>query len=253
MMRTPSGLYYEDQGSGDTTLVLLHYFGSSGNAWAPLQERLGAGIRSITPHLRGFGQSAAAPGPFRLADSVRDLNELLQPLRLQRYTLIGHSMGGKIALAFAASAPAGLDSLVLLAPSPPTPEPMTEDEREAMRATFGDAGALREHLTSICGPSLPPEAILQQEVASHLQASEAAWNAWLDGGSKENIADAMPAVSVPALLISGEKDSGIQPAMVDKEVAGRLRRVQHEVLPRTGHLIHLEQPDRVATLVRRWL
>lgn len=63
-------------------------------------------------------------------------------------------MGGKIALSFAAMQPSGLTSLVLVAPSPPTPEPMTDIERMQLLNAFGDKCALETSVNNITAQPL---------------------------------------------------------------------------------------------------
>lgn len=100
------------------TLVFLHYFGGSTRAWTEVVEQLADDYHCVAPDLRGFGASDASPENFAVKDYADDVADLISTLEIGNSALVGHSMGGKIALALAARNPKGLQSLILLAPSP---------------------------------------------------------------------------------------------------------------------------------------
>src|SRR3954469_3094878 len=102
-----------DRGCGDRTLVFLHYFAGSSRAWAPVIDRLADDHRCIAPDLRGFGTADAPATGYAVNDYANDVAALIGALDIGRHVLVGHSMGGKIALALAARRPPGLEALVL--------------------------------------------------------------------------------------------------------------------------------------------
>lgn len=123
------------------SLVALHYWAGAGREFDLLRPLLPAGQRLLAPDLPGFGEQTAPAGFDYTVGSYGDwLVGLLTRNQLTDYLLVGHSMGGKIALAVAARHPPGLRGLLLLAPSPPGPEPLTDAERFASLAAYGQAG-----------------------------------------------------------------------------------------------------------------
>ena len=125
-----------------------------------------------------------------------DVAELIAALGLARYTLVGHSMGGKAAQALAARRPAGLERLLLAAPSPLSPEPMTDEARTKMRAAWGNEGRARETLRAIAALPLAPD-VEAGVVADNLRASRLAWESWADAGSREDLSALAPRINVP--------------------------------------------------------
>ncbi len=238
-----------ERGAGESALIFLHYFGGSGRTWDTVIERLAPTHHCLAPDLRGFGQSASLSGGYSVSDYADDILELIQSRRLTRFKLVGHSMGGKIALAVAARQPRGLESLVLVAPSPPTPEPTEDDERARLIRTHPSREAALETLGKITAFPLPAP-LLAQAVADNLRAAPAAWNAWLESGSREDISAQMATVAVPALVLSGESDPVIPRALLERELLPRLAAAHLSILPDTGHLLPLEVPDAVADAVR---
>jgi len=146
------------QGAGPpVTIVLLHHFGGSARTWDPMIDHLRAELDCVAPDLRGFGAAHAFAGPYTVDQYADDVARLVDRLALERFVLVGHSMGGKIALALAARRPAGLASLVLLAPSPPAPEPMSEEDRSAaLPATATGTPSWRRSPRSRLARSHPP-------------------------------------------------------------------------------------------------
>jgi len=230
------------------TLVFLHYFGGSSQAWHLVMDRLGENYRCIAPDLRGFGDSEAPGTGYAVADGANDIAALAAALGLKSYVLVGHSMGGKIALALAARRPLGLRSLILLAPSPPTPEPMREEDRARLLRTHGDERAALETAAKITAVSLP-DASLRQVVKDNLRSSPVAWAAWLEHGSREDISPQMSAITVPVLVVAGEADAVLPPKLLERELVGRIKQAKMVVVPRTGHLSPWEAPVPISDII----
>lgn len=230
-------------------LVFLHYFGGSSRAWTKVIERLSNEHRCIAPDLRGFGDSDAPVADYKLSDSAGDVAALIEALQLERYILVGHSMGGKIALSFAAKQPRGLESLILVAPSPPTPEPIPEDERARLLATHGERRAAEETLRKITAHPLPAD-LFETVIEDNLRSSKQAWRAWLEDESRADISASVPDIAVPTLIVSGAADQAIPTMLLEREVVPRIKRARITVVPDAGHLLPLEVPQLLAELIR---
>lgn len=226
-----------------TTWVCLHYFGGSGLSWTPLVAMLGAPC--IAPDLRGFGDMAPG-GAMRVADYADDVAALLPP----DFVLVGHSMGGKIAMAVAARRPAGLRGLVLVAPSPPGPEPMDDAARAKLRSAWGEPAAAADVARTISrhrdGPAF------DRVVTDHLRASRDAWMAWLDGGSREDLRALAGQVAVPVLVVSGADDASLGPAVQERETLPHLPGATVRTISGSRHLVPLDAPDALASTMQEW-
>jgi pimeloyl-ACP methyl ester carboxylesterase len=132
----------ENYNKSRPSLVFLHYFGGSSQAWTEVIEKLARDFHCVAPDLRGFGASDEPAENLALEDYADDVECLISTLALENFVLIGHSMGGKIALAFAARNPKNLRSLILLAPSPPTPEPIKDETRAKCSPRTATAASL---------------------------------------------------------------------------------------------------------------
>ena len=258
-MASPVSLHVTDSGSvgvGDDapTLVFLHHYGGSSRTWTEVIDVLRADFRCVAADLRGFGDSPTAPpgGGYTVDENADDVIALVESLGLTHYLLVGHSMGGKFALAVAArtaGTPLSPLALLLCAPSPPTPEPMTDDERAQTRAAWGKRDAALATVAKITGASLPPPIALRT-VADMLRVSHDAWGAWEDAGSKENIADRMGAITIPTHILVGDKDPVVPADVQTREVVARLADTRLTVIPGAGHLLPLEATGEVARAIR---
>jgi abhydrolase domain-containing protein 6 len=105
--------YYE--GGEGPTLVLLHGFGTDKTTWLPLAEQLTAHFHVVIPDLPGWGESSRnADASYGIKAQAQRLQAFLDALGLQRFVLVGHSMGGAIAGVYAAEHPQGVAALALL-------------------------------------------------------------------------------------------------------------------------------------------
>jgi pimeloyl-ACP methyl ester carboxylesterase len=232
------------------TYLALHYWAGAGHEFDQLRALLPAGTQLLAPDLPGFGAQASPAGFDYAVGSYADwVAAFVAEQQLTDYVLIGHSMGGKIALALAARQPAGLRGLVLLSPSPPTPEPIGAADRAASLAAYGKREEAEQTFQKITN-RLVSKATHQEIVADNLRTSQAAWNAWLNSGSKEDISALMPAIQVPCQLLVGEDDRAIPLAAQRAQTLPLLPAgTPLIVVPSAGHLLPFEAPhDLLAAL-----
>lgn len=229
-----------------TTYLALHYWAGSGREFGLLASLLPPGSRLLAPDLPGFGDQAVPAGfDYSVASYAAWVAEYIAKAGLDDYYLLGHSMGGKIALLLAASQPVGLQGLLLLSPSPPSPEPMSEADRAASLAAYGQPAEAEKTFTKITGIPLP-EQEHEQVVADNLRTTRAAWEAWLLHGSREDISAQMATIDVPCRLLVGENDRAISLATQRQQMLPLLPAgTALVVVPGAGHLLPLEAPEEI--------
>lgn len=223
--------------------MLLHYFGGSARSWEPLTALLGGNCSA--PDLRGFGD-APPGGPMRVADYANDM----MPLLRDGCILVGHSMGGKVAVAVAARRPPGLRGLVLVAPSPPGPEPMTEEDRAKLRAAWNNPDAAKEVARTISRHGDGP--VANRIAADHLRASQRGWLAWLDKGSRENLRALAGQVAVPVLVVAGAEDQALGPEVQERETMPLFPGAMLRTIAGSRHLVPLDAPEQLGVAITEW-
>jgi pimeloyl-ACP methyl ester carboxylesterase len=106
-------LTYRTCGSGPL-LVLVHGITNSSASWQPVLAQLGRRFEIVAPDLLGHGDSAKPRGDYSLGASASLLRDLIVALGHERATLVGHSLGGGIAMQFAYQFPERIERLVLV-------------------------------------------------------------------------------------------------------------------------------------------
>lgn len=234
------------------TFLALHYWAGAGHEFNQIARLLAPDYRLLAPSLGGFGGAPAPAHGFAVAayaDAVADFIEAESP---GRYVLVGHSMGGKIALELAARQPTGLAGLVLLSPSPPSPEPMTDEDRQTSLQAWGKPAEAEKTARHITAHTLS-EAMHQQVVADNLASSRSAWEAWLLRGSREDISARMARIAVPCALVAGDQDPVLSPSVHGLKTLPLLPAgTPLEIVSGAGHLLPYEAPEEVAGLLRRF-
>ncbi|MBW4651065.1 MAG: alpha/beta hydrolase [Kastovskya adunca ATA6-11-RM4] len=235
-------------GRQDKVLVFLHYFGGAAMSWRWVAEQL-PDYRCIAINLPGFGKAPAIASPSlrQYADAVC---AELAALNVESYTLIGHSMGGKIALQVAAKSERPPEQVVLIAPSPPTQEPMPDEEKQRLLNNHPSQSNAETTLSSATQRALSQE---QQALAieTHLIVEETAWRWWLLEGMNHSIADQMPQLQMPVSVLASKDDPVISYNTIESDVLGVISHAKLITTQGVGHLIPLEDPNWVAEQLRR--
>ncbi|MGI4883987.1 MAG: alpha/beta fold hydrolase [Janthinobacterium lividum] len=231
-------------------VLALHYWAGAGHEFDALRPLLPPGTALFAPDLPGFGAQGAPAGFDYSVGAYADwVAGFIKEKELTDYALVGHSLGGKVALALAATRPAGLRRLVLLSPSPPSPEPISDDDRAASLAAYGKPAEAEKTFHKITEAALPA-AVHRQIVADNLGSSQAAWSAWLLAGSLEDLTALMGEIAVPCHLLVGADDRAIPAAAQRRQTLPLLPPgTPFAEVPGAGHLLPYEAPAAVAAAI----
>jgi 3-oxoadipate enol-lactonase len=247
---TPVG--FDDRGAGPAT-VLLHPFPLRRDAWAGIADALAARRRVITVDARGFGDTPLA-GTFSIADIADDAAALLDRLSIAKATLVGMSMGGYAALAFAARHRDRLSALVLA----DTRAAADSAEARAGRATalatlagVGPAAYLTGSLPRLLSPHAPPA--LVAHVRSRAETRAASLRAGIEAlRDRPDRSAELGAIACPTLVVCGVEDQ-VTPLAEMKQIAGAIAGARFVPIAGAGHLSHLEAPGAFLDAVASFL
>jgi pimeloyl-ACP methyl ester carboxylesterase len=234
------------------TLVFLHYWGGSSRTWNPVIAALAGAYPTVAPDLRGWGDSDKPAAGYALGDFVDDTLQMLSALEIGEYVLVGHSMGGKIAQLLASRRPAGLQGLVLVAPSPPAPLALPPEARGAMESAYDTRESVAMSIDHMLTAKPLDAGLREQVIEDSLRGAPQARQAWPAATSREDITAEVAAIGVPTVVIAGELDKVDSVAVLRAEVLPRIAQAVMHVVPGTGHLSPLEAPLALATLIERF-
>ncbi|MEU6412301.1 alpha/beta hydrolase [Microbispora sp. NPDC046933] len=252
------------RGGGTPAAVFLPYWGGSAATWDAVVERLPRERDVVRYDPRGWGASRGLPGPYGLEQLADDLATVVRELRLERYVLVGHSMGGKVAqLAAARRRPAGLGGLaglaglaglVLVAPAPPEPPAtVTPGYRRFLAGAYDSAQTVEQALDTALTATRIPSAVREAIVRDSLAADDAARREWPLCGIAADITAAARAIEAPVLVLAAEHDRVEPPRVLRDYLLPHIPHARMDVVAGSGHLLPVEAPDAVATAVDRFI
>jgi 3-oxoadipate enol-lactonase len=245
-------LSYEEYGAGPP-VVLVHGLGGTGtDIWKHVIADLAEDFRVVVYDLRGSGTSEATPGPYTIDLLQQDLDLLVSALDLGAVALMGHSLGGGIALAQAARRPESVRAVVGVGAVTTLPDAAREGMRTRAETveSAGMAAVAETVATNGVSPTFrehQPEEF--QELISLLgSANPAGYAAQCRALEVMDLTDELSSVRAPALLVAGELDQASPVARNESNAA--LVGAELVVLPDCAHIISWEKPAELLAAAR---
>lgn len=254
IMAGSTALHVCDSQAGEKCVVLLHGYLESMLVWEDFIPYLYKEVRVITLDLPGHGISVVT-GEIHTMDFLADtIADALKALGIEKCTLVGHSMGGYVALAFCERHPEMLDGLVLFSstPNPDTPEKAENRRREIalvkagkkdMLARVAPAAGFAEQNHTRMRDYI--EDLTEQVFITEDEGIVALLNGMIARRDQNEMLRRSP---VPQLFILGKKDNYIPPEAAEKIIA---EHPQAKVvwLENSGHMGFLEEPEAAARVI----
>ncbi len=250
-------LEVEDHGEG-VPVILLHGFPLSSQIWTPVRTAIEQAARLVTPDLRGFGSSEKPATGYAMGDLAGDIVRLADALKIDRFVLGGHSMGGYAALRLAAARPERLAGLILVDTRAEADTAQGRQRREEgiARIAAGEGSAfLDEFVAGLAGPSSRARAprVLEELRAIAAEAAPEALAGCLAGmRDRPDSGALLPSLDVPALVIVGQEDTLTPPASA-RAMAAALPRARLVEIASSGHTPSMERPIPTAEAILAFL
>jgi esterase len=250
-------LAYHSFGSGPPLIILHGLFGCKEN-WRYLARQLARHFRVITLDQRNHGQSPHSE-EFGYQAMADDLLAFLNSQDLDQVHLLGHSMGGKTAMQFAACHPHRLTRLIIEDISPDAYSPRHQELFAALNrlplaqlTSLGEADSLLQ--------AAIPEPAVRQFLLKNLQRQPGGGFIWrfnlpiLERHYPELIAalDFAAQIDVPTLFLRGAQSDYLPPRL-PQEITKLFREVKLETIEGAGHWVHADQPEAFLQLVTTFL
>jgi 3-oxoadipate enol-lactonase len=227
-------------------VVFLHGIGGDGTSWLPELEAWSDRCRAIAWDMPGYGGSPALP-EMTFPALAEALKSLLGKLGFERAHLVGHSIGGMVALEFAARYPECVASLVLYATSPAFGKADGDWQRDFLKARLAplNAGKRMAELAPAIVDSLvgdgPDAQGIARATAAMARVPEVAYRAAMQCLVTFDRRDALAGITAPTLVLAGGCDDNA-PATMMERMAAKIPGAHFQVIPGAGHLAHFERP-----------
>jgi len=244
---------YSEGGSTGEAILLLHGFGASGDSWNHLAARLIKKYRVIAPDLPGWGASTRLESAsYAYASQLDRLRGLIRELRLERFHLAGHSMGGFLAAAYAARFPDEVISLGLLAPhgiAEPQPGDLARSvERgdnwlvasslEGFQRMLDNLFVRRPYIPGVVVKYLAKLAIgrsaKSRQIFDEMQRNE------------PPLIKRLPEINAPVLIVWGDQDRVLHVSCAE-QFRANIKKAQLVIVKNCGHMPVTEQLGAWAT------
>jgi pimeloyl-ACP methyl ester carboxylesterase len=250
--------------SRDLPLVLVHGFGGDKETWLMLAGALPRTTPLIMLDLPGFGHASPIPdatmSPLRLA---RAMALFLDGLGVERFDLAGTSMGGGVSLGLSRLAPERVRSLTLINSIGADRDDILGPSRYREALDRGHNPLIPRNLADaermlalvMTRPPMLPRSMLRRAATDRVAMSDrlqAMFDSWMAASDEDALPGALSDLSMPALILCGQRDHVIHPSISRSMAAALPRAILHE-LPDVGHLPQLEAPLRTARILGRFL
>lgn len=248
---SPDGvrIVYHVYGHGDPAVVLIHGWACDSSYWRAQLAALASKYTAVTLDLAGHGASGRNRTDWSMANYGRDVAAVVQQLPNRRIVLVGHAMGGPVALEAAPLIGArligviGVDTFTSLGMAPP-PRPALEKELAPFRADF--VGYMHQFVPRLFAKSADPAFVRRVADDMSREPPQIAI-ASLVGLNTIDFDTLLPQIHVPVIAI----DSDVGPTANE----ARIRRIYPEfraiTLKDGGHFLMLEDPQRFNPILLR--
>ncbi len=254
---TTGSLFYRDKGAG-TPIMLLHGFAEDSTIWDNQIEPLSRSCRLIVPDLPGSGRSSAINPAISMEKLATVVKDLLDDLKIDQCTLIGHSMGGYIALAFAALYPEQLNAFGLFHS---TAYPDSEEKKATRRKAIdfirahGSAPFIRQSTPNLFSANTREHRpqLIETTIANYSGIAPESLIAYYEAMiARPDRTDVLRQFPRPVLFIIG-KDDNVIPLQQSLQQC-YLPSISHlHILKNTGHQAMLEDPEKSNQLLRDFI
>jgi 3-oxoadipate enol-lactonase len=243
---------HEEAGSGAAPPILfLHGVGSDKSVWRPQLRHFGETRRAVAFDYPGYGESEFVESATR-DDFAAAMLAAMDALAIERAHICGLSLGGVIAIAMHALAPARCASLIIADSFAIHPDGQAIHDRSVSASTAMTMRELAEARTGLLlGSAEPPG--LRAEVIETMAAIDPA--AYRLGAAAVWLADQRErsaAIAVPTLILVGEEDA-ITPPALSEDLNRLIPGSRFQLIERAGHLANAEQPEAFNSAIESFL
>lgn len=242
------------QDSGERSVIALHGWFGSATAWQPLAARLQSsefGYHFMD--FRGYGSRAGAPGSYTIDEAAADVLEYADELGLERFCLLGHSMGGSVMQRVYADAPERVRAMFGISPVPASGIPFDEATWELFRAAANSADVRRKIIDFTTGGRLAAGQLDDMVEHSVRNSDATALAAYLQAWASTDFHSDIDGAEVPVKVLVGRNDPAVNAELIRSTFGQWYPRFDLIEFEDAGHYAAEEVPERTAEVIEDFL
>lgn len=240
-------------GQGPHPVIVLHGWFGDARAFEPIEPWLsGEAFSYVFMDYRGYGGMRDAQGEFTIDEIAADALALADALGFDRFSLVGHSMGGMASERVAAMAPERVRALVPVAAVPCGGVRQEPAARALLEGAAQDLAKRRAIIDRSTGGRLPAAWVQWKAAHSAGHSSAEAFAAYLSAWADTDFSDAIDGRH-PVLALVGEHDPVFNAALMAATYAQRYPKAAVQVLRNAGHYPMNETPLALVAAIERFL
>ena len=230
-------------------MLLLHGYPLDRTIWEAVAAMLEDEFDLIIPDLRGFGSSGVMEADRSILGYARDLAELMKRLKIRKADIVGHSMGGYIALAFAREFRRMTNGLGLIASQvvADTPERKAGRQETARQVLEQGVGIVADSMAAKLSPNAGIQATVRTLIGQQRPLGLAVALEAMAG--RPDSTDVLRSFNSPAVIVHGDADELI-PVERAREMKALVPSAHYLELPHVGHMPMMENPAAVSEALR---
>jgi len=231
----------------EKTILILHGWGSSSEKWQKVRDLLSKNnFQVIVPDLPGFGKNPAPFKPWDIDNYVEWVKDFIETQKLEKFFLLGHSFGGRIAIKLAIKYPEKIEKLILVSSAGIKPKP---NFILRFSAFFAFVKKFRWLPGFFFAREIFYKYILRR--TDYLKA-KGIMRETFKKVIKEDLAYCLSHIKIPTLIIWGNKDK-MTPVSDAYIINRKIKNSKLKLLKDTGHAPHLECPEKLSEVILKFL
>ena len=240
---------YKIAGNGET-LLILHGWGGSSNSWLKVIEKLEKDFKIVCPDLPGFGKSETPKSAWDLKDYANWLKKFTESLKLEKFFLLGHSFGGRIAIKFSIFWPEKVKKLILCNSAGIKEKQNLKEKIIFFLALLGNA-IFSPKIFQRFKDKAKNLFYLFLRNSDYAKANET-MKEIMKKVLNEDLLPELSFLKVETLIVWGEKDNilPLNHALLFKE---QISNSEIKILPKVFHSPHLENPEKLVKAISQFL
>jgi pimeloyl-ACP methyl ester carboxylesterase len=262
---------YIDEGQGARTLLFIHGLANYAMVWRKNIDTLRSHYRCIAIDLPGNGLSSKEDRPYGIPFYTKSVYDFIQALGLKNFVIVGHSMGGQIAMATLIAHPGLADALVLCAPA--GMEEFTAMDRTLFSGALhfanflsSDENNLRQIMeNAFYRHKSQADGIIQELFGLMKNYKGNSYRKMVDASVKsmleESVFEKLHLITLPTLVIFGLHDKLIPNKLIHhttteklaKDAVAKMPHATLKLLPDCGHFVQWEKADEVNSVITNFV